>query len=297
MAVSFAHRSLAAMLAGALLGVASATAEPTRTPPPVTAESVERRLDSIGTLLERSSAARQVELSGVVQSIERRDRARDLHRQARVAHEAGRHAEAAELLTQAGRLMLEAVRAASAAAPSPAKARADYLNHSQSVSALLLAYERVAKEKGAGKAADDVIQTVKELTRTAARFADAADYEKAMEATQRAYLTAKAAVGNLRQGDTLVRSLQFASKEEEYRYEMDRNDTHQMLVKVLVEEKRGIKPVDPRVRNFLENAGRKRGLAEATAARRDFEGAIRQMEEATTELVRAIRAAGIFIPG
>ena len=39
----------------------------------------------------------------------------------------------------------------------------------------------------------------------------------------------------MRSGDTLVRSLNFASKEEEYRYEIDRNDTHQMLIKVLVE--------------------------------------------------------------
>jgi hypothetical protein len=289
--------SLAVPLVLGLLAAAPGGAQDMHPPAATTADSIERRLESIGTLLERSSAARQVELSGVPQSLDKRDRARELYRQARVAHAAGKETEASELLTQASRLMLDAVHAASAAAPAVGKAKTDYLNRSQSVKALLGAYQRVAAEKGVGSRADEVVQAVQKLTQDAARHAAAADYEEANTTIQRAYLTAKAAVGNLRQGDTLVRSLEFASKEEEYRYELDRNDTHQMLVKVLLEERRGAKVIDPRVRGFLENGGQKRGLAEAKAARGEFEAAVKQMEEATAELVRAIRAAGIFIPG
>lgn len=263
----------------------------------VSRDNVERRLDSVGTLLERSSAARQIDLSGVPLALDKRAKARELYGQAKAAHEAGDEAVASDLLTQASRLMLEAVRAASTQSMGVAKAKTDYLNRAQSVKALLSAYQRVAAEKGVGRKADETVRMVEQLTQEAARHADADNYDQANIVIQRAYLTTKAAVGNLRQGDTLVRSLKFNTKEDEYQYELDRNDTHQMLLKVLAEEKRSNAGIDAMVRRYLEKAGQLRGEAEASAAKGDFETAVKRMEESTAELVRAIRSAGIFIPG
>lgn len=283
------------VLAG--LGPSLSLAEVKAPPMAVTASNIERRLDSVGTLLERSSAARQVELSGAPAALDKRDRAREVYRQAKLAHDAGNEAEASELLTQASRLMLEAVRAASTQSLGVAKAKTDYLNRAQSVKALLSAYQRVAKEKNVGGKADVTVREVEKLAAEAERLANAENYDQANSVIQRAYLTTKAALGNLRQGDTLVRSLKFETKEDEYHYELDRNDTHQMLLKVLVEEKRSNAGIDGMVRGYLEKAGRFRGDAEARAARGDFEGAVKSMEQSTQELVRAIRGAGIFIPG
>jgi len=89
-----------------------------------------------------------------------------------------------------------------------------------------------------------------------------------------------------------------ASKEEEYHYEIDRNDTHLMLIKVLVEEKRANNPaLDQQVQGFVVKAKDLRTAAETAAAKRDHAQAVKLLEDSTVELVRAIRNAGIYIPG
>ena len=108
---------------------------------------------------------------------------------------------------------------------------------------------------------------------------------------------AKMEISDLRGGDTLVRSLHFATKEEEYRYEIDRNDTHKMLVQILLNEKRGTPGIDAMVQKFLEQAAKLRAAAEERAAKKDFEEGVKMLEDSTKELVRAIRGAGIYIPG
>jgi hypothetical protein len=105
---------------------------------------------------------------------------------------------------------------------------------------------------------------------------------------------AKASIGAMRGGDTLVRSLSFASKEEEYHYELDRNDTHQMLLRILVQKQAGDVAAG---REFIEKAAALRRDAEGAGRDGNFAEAVRLMEDATRELVRAIRGAGVFIPG
>lgn len=280
----------AALLAALLAGPAWAA------PPPDRAR-IERQLESVATLLERSSAARQVELSGAAQALDRRDQAREAYRQARHAYDAGQLDEAAGLLHSASRLMLEAVRAATPAQADSDRAKSDYASRGQSVKALLTAYRRIGGEKGVGNEVAETSRGIEQLIQEAARQAAQDNYPRANTLLQQAYLTAKAAVGTLRQGDTLVRSLSFANKEEEFHYELDRNDTHQMLVKLMLGEKRAGAALSGLVRGFLEKAGLLRGQAEAAAAQGDHDTAVRRMEESTGELVRAIRSAGVFIPG
>jgi hypothetical protein len=121
--------------------------------------------------------------------------------------------------------------------------------------------------------------------------------EEGRRTLDEAYLTAKAAIGGMRGGETVVRSLNFATKEEEYHYEIDRNDTHRMLVDVLLKEKRGMASVDAMVDQSLEVAAGLRRQAEEQAARKEHETAVKTLEESTRELVKAIRGAGVYIPG
>ena len=58
----------------------------------------------------------------------------------------------------------------------------------------------------------------------------------------------------LRGGDTLVRTLTFESKEEEYAYELDRNETHEMLLRVLVEERAGTSTLNAMATRFVTRA-------------------------------------------
>jgi hypothetical protein len=260
-------------------------------------EQLEKRLDSVGKLLETSSAARQIETSGDSRALTVRDKARGVYQQARDAFAAGDLAKANRLLPEATVLMFEAVRHAAPDDVVAMKLQSDFNARNESVKALLGAYKRVAAEKGS-KGAGETVASVEKSIADAEKLAAAKKYGEGRAELDRAYLVTKAAVSSLRTGDTLVRSLNFASKEEEYHYEIDRNDTHQMLIKVLVDEKRASNPqLDQQVQGFLDKARALRGKAETAASRKDHAEAIRLLEESTGELVRAIRNAGIYIPG
>jgi hypothetical protein len=277
-------------LAAALAAGAAAAQAPERAP-------LESRLASLETLIERSSAARQVEASGVAEAAERRARARDSLRRAQEAQRGGDAASAERLLVQARSQMIEAVRLAAPEQITAAKARADFDARVESVKALLAAHGRISAEKGEAARGAETTRAVEQLLGAAAKLRAEGRIEAARGPLDQAYLIAKASVSSMRGGDTLVRSLSFASREEEYRYEVDRNDTHQMLIKVLVEGKGRAAAAEALLAEQLERARKLRAQAETAAGRGDHAAAIRLLEESTGELVKAIRSAGVYIPG
>ncbi len=254
---------------------------------------LEQRLAAVETLIERSSGARQIEEGGGAPAREKRARARDIYRQARAAYDGGQLALASQLLPRASMEMFEAVRLASPEQVTGPKASADFNARLETVNALLAAFRRVAAEKGGAPGTAETGRDIEGRIAEAQRLAQAGNLAAGRAELDRAYLLTKAAVSTLRGGDTLVRSLEFANKEEEYRYEIDRNDTHRMLIRVLLDGK----PDNAQTRGFVGRAAQLRAQAEGVAARRDHAGAIELLEESTRELVRAIRGAGVYIPG
>lgn len=256
-------------------------------------------MESVGKLLETSSAAHQIENSKASEAIARREKAREVYQSAKAALQAGDLNKAAALLTEVRSTFFEAVRLAAPEEVTAKKLESDYKARLESVNALLAAYKRVANEKGsAAKSVNETVQQIDHSVAAAAKLADAGKYKEGRTELDRAYLVAKAGISSLRSGDTLVRSLNFANKAEEYQYELDRNDTHQMLIKVLVEEKRATNPMlDQQVQSFVAKAKELRTAAEAAAGKKDHAQAVKLLEDSTAELVRAIRNAGIYIPG
>ena len=256
-------------------------------------------MESVGKLLESSSAARQIESSKAPEALAKRERARELYKTAKASLNNGDLEKANSQLTDVRAAFFEAVRLAAPEEVTAKKLEADYKARLDSVNALLGAYRRVANEKGSSaKSVNETVAQIEKSVAEAARLAQGGKYKEGRSELDRAYLVAKVGVSSLRSGDTLVRSLNFASKEEEYHYEIDRNDTHQMLIKVLVEEKRANNPaLDQQVQGFVTKARELRAAAEAAAAKRDHAQAVKLLEDSTVELVRAIRNAGIYIPG
>lgn len=251
-------------------------------------------IESVAKLLESSSAARQIEASKAPEAAAKRDKARELFAAAQAALAADDLPKAAQLLTEVRAMFFDAVRLAAPEEVTAKKLENDYKARLDSVTALLGAYKRVANEKGsAAKGVTETIGQIEKGIAAAATLANAGKYKDGRSELDRAYLLAKAGVSGLRSGDTLVRSLSFANKEEEYEYEIDRNNTHQMLIDVLAAEKR----TDAMVQGFIAKAKALRAQAEAAAGAKDYTSGVRLLEESTAELVRAIRGAGIYIPG
>lgn len=250
-------------------------------------------IESVGKLIEGSSAARQIESSKAPEAVQRRDKARDLHRAAKQALDQDQLDKASALLAEARAVFFDAVRFAAPEEVTAKKLENDYLLRLESVQALLGAYKRVSGEKSAKGLAETVTQIEKSIA-ASSDLAKARKFAEAKTEIDRGYLVAKAGLTTLRSGDTLVRSLNFASKEEEYHYEIDRNNTHQMLIKVLVDDK---KASGDMIQSYLSKGQALRVKADEAASRKAYDDAVKLLEEATTELVRAIRNAGIYIPG
>lgn len=259
-------------------------------------ETIQQRLGAVSTLIETSSGAKQVESSGNATAGSKRTAARVLWRTADAAFRDGDNASASSLLDEAAKAMFDAVRQAAPEQVTAVKDRRDFDARLESTEALLVAQKRIAKEKGI-RTADEFIREAEELLKRANSLASSGELKPARAVLDQAYQSVKAAVRGMRSGDTLIRSLTFANKEEEYHYEIDRNDTHLMLVNILLAEKRANATMDAMVQRFLDQAAQQRKAAEAFASKRDFDSAVRSLEDATRELVRAIRGAGVYIPG
>ena len=261
-------------------------------------EQLERRVQSIGTLINASSAAHQIDTSGVGAARERRDNARLIHSEASAALQGGDLAGSAKLLDEAAREMMAGVRLAKPEQVAGEKNKRDFEARLDSARALLTAQQRITKEKSAGREAQDATRSIERQIAEAQALATQSRYEEARPVLDRAYLTARVSIESMRRGDTLVRSLNFASKREEYDYEIDRNDTHRMLITVLLADRKdasGAMPAGMQV--FTDKAAVLRQEAEAQAKSGDHAGAVQRLEDSTRELVRAIRAGGIYIPG
>ena len=266
--------------------------------PTLKREHVESRINFLDKLTAHSSAARQIETSSSIEAKARHRKARALYDEAVTAFNANDLEAATALLKQTVRIMFEAVRLADPEEVLADKRERDFQDRLSSINALIDAHNRVSIEKGASdnnrtlrKLVDRKLALAEEL-RSNAKLVDG------RKALDEAYVAIKVAIESLRGGDTLVRTLNFATKEEEYDYEVDRNDTHRMLVNILLKEKmEGNKGIKDLVQTFMDKAAKTRSEAEDFASKGDYESAVTTMEKSTKEVLRAIRSAGIYIPG
>ncbi|NGZ05966.1 MAG: hypothetical protein G8237_06370 [Magnetococcales bacterium] len=257
-------------------------------------EQVKRRWDTVNTLVEVSSGAKKVASSGRPEAMALREQARSLRDEAKGLLERGELQPASDKLSQATQKMFAAIKEADAGESKRGKQEQDFNRRLESVRVLTDALDRIGKEKSSSKAAESSKQ-VKSLMSQAQGMQAKGDAAWAKTTLDKAYVTAKTGIELLRRGDTLVRTLKFNSKEEEYHYEVDRNDTHQMLIGMLLKD--NDKGSDPRIKEFVSKAAELRRQADQMGRNGQYEEAIRVLEQATTELIRAIRSAGIFIPG
>jgi len=282
--------ALATMLNIGLLYV-GANAEPTSSP------DTSARLNYVERLLTESSAAKKVEGSGNSKALELKADAQVHFDKARQLYDSG-DAEAAEAeLGEAIRLLTEAARAANGEGKVSEKQANDYGQRRESVEALTKAHDRIATEKGLDELNSDLQARVSAELSASDALLQEGKAEEARTMLDGTYEAVKTSLESLRGGDTLVRELHFETKEDEYLYELDRNDTHQMLVQVLFAEKMESSPMRGTAETFINKAVVLREDAESAAGKKKYEEAIELLEESTKELIRAIRSAGVYIPG
>ncbi|MBW2389389.1 MAG: hypothetical protein JRG89_13255 [Deltaproteobacteria bacterium] len=298
------RRSLIVAAALLVLGtpdgaLAQPSLESTKAPPktPLSLEAISGRIANVERLLSASSVARQIDATGDEVAIRTKLEAKTLLAQATVAAKAGRFEEANELLEKSTHLIFTAAHRLGHTPDLAAKKSRDFLKRAESVEVLTNALKRIGAEKKRSSESDAKAEKILARLAEARSLVDQGDVDSARELVDEAYETAKFAVEDLREGETVVRSLHFESAEDEYRYELGRNDTHVLLIKVLLDEKRQSQGVDSMVKKFMERSRTLRTQAEGEAEDGKFRQAISTLEDSTKELLRAIRNTGVYIPG
>jgi hypothetical protein len=257
---------------------------------------LQNRMQQVTTLVNSSSVAARINGSENDDAKTLLASARDLVARANLAATTQRCADALVYLNQAVRVTFVAIQQLHNAQSASFDTRGVIENRLASTVALLGALQRIQQEKSAqDTSALALVATIQALVDDAVMYLEKQEYAEASQRVDRAYLLTKTAIVNLRNGDTLTRSLHFQNRDEEYLYELDRSNAHLMLYVLFA--KQGMSNADTQViTQYVEQAKTLRASAELLAAEKDFTAAIKELEQSTELLKKAIRGVGVYIP-
>jgi hypothetical protein len=259
--------------------------------------SLDSRIVFVNKLITESSASRRVAASENAGAKQLQEEAETHYRQAIDARAAGDSLAANAHLAEAIKSMYAAVGVAENPQQQDVLDNRAYEEHLASIDALLSAHERISNEKDLKGTHQTLKLAIAEDVAVAKRHYDDGDAVEAKAHIAAAYKTVIQAVEDLRQGETLVRELNFETDEAEYLYELDRNETHEMLFNLLVENV-AMHNINYQVsKDLFAAAVALRREAEGFASAGDYEAATRLLEQSTSEFIKAIRGAGVYIPG
>jgi len=257
----------------------------------------EKRLHALGELIDRSSVSRQISSSNNEASLQKYKLARSLREQAVIAYREGKLEESNVLIGSAKKALFEAAKLSGSGESRKDREKKSYESMKRSMHALLEAMERIGTEKGNKKPVEQLAEKTRSLIRQADQYVAAGKYKEGMELLGKAVYGIDNKINEMRSGDTLTRSLSFATPKEEYQYELERNDTHLLLVNVYLAENPAEGEVRSKIDQYLDGARTFRKKAEDMASTGKYQDAVREMESATVNIIRAIRAMGVYIPG
>jgi hypothetical protein len=175
--------------------------------------------------------------------------------------------------------------------------REAYDKQLKTVEAFRTAFDRVAREKAASASTITQAETLAKLIGQAEGLAAEGRLADAKSVLDRAYRMSTGSLRELREGDTLVRSLVFETPADEYKYEHDRNFSHVMLLKLALSQNQPSASRLKAIESLRAKALDLQEQGERQAQDGDHVSAIDTLVESTKTLMKAIRMSGLFIPG
>ena len=291
-------RIIAASMAAAAILLASVHAWAQEKPRvPLAAETVRQKATLLENLTTDSVSARTIGQSGDAAAKMALAEARQLITEAKGHLGKGELAQADAKLNTALELVNAQTKKVSKGRIDGEHAVAAYDKRIKSVRAFIEAYERVARQEqasstGKGRGAHFLAQ-VDAATAAAQR----SDYDQANSILKSVYLDITKQLKEWRDGHTLVKSLNFATQKDEYIYEIDRNDSHIMLLKLAQQDLPPLPGAGNYIVGLREEAKKLRDRSEQAANSGDYKSAIDLLEQSTSRLLNAIRMSGLFVPG
>lgn len=253
------------------------------------------KLGLLGRMLEGDVMTKRVESSGNPLAQEKLHQARAVHQRAAAQQGAGAFSAADQSANEALRLVREALKAADNKVVDAARLKAEFQSRRERVLGFRDAYTRIQAEKTRSRGGMLDEGELETLVTQADALARQGRWEEGGQLLARAGVLLEQALTRLRDKETLVHELKFASAEEELQYERNRNHSYALLLDLVVSEKRtaGLPELVQRA-----VAANQAALARADEAVRasDTSGALRILEGATAALAQTLRMAGLPVP-
>lgn len=261
-----------------------------------TRDVLEKKLGLVEYYLN-SATARRVQESDNSSAKELMDRARALHARARDLIDAGNLPVAEDSISQALRAISGATTTLTKGGASSAELRKRNDGLRSEIASYRKSYMDALKERGPAAANLLDLQRLDELLGRAEELSNKKDHGGARKLLDDAYHMTVTAVTRLRNNETVVYSLNFRTPADEFRYESDRNRSYTMLVQQMKSAGRAEGSAGKLVKRFLDEGKRLHDTARSQAESGDYEAAIKTMEDANKNLVRALQMMGLAIPG
>ncbi len=248
------------------------------------------KFDYAESVLMKSAGAQRVDASSNDAAKAKLAQARDLYREARKAHGEGRVEEAEKGLNESLRLATGATQMVPSQNNLDQQLRDRYndlLRQVKSYQDWHVDYKGLDPHEK-----EDQQKMETELAR-AQLLAEQGQYQQANELLNNmlGILITKTnvAIGS----KTVTYDLNFSSKEEEYRYEVDRNREYERLVPIALTQKQPAETMKGLMDKMLNKAMLLRKESEAAFAAKKLDDAIARMHESTEQLQNALKIVGV----
>jgi len=248
-------------------------------------------------LVGQSVTVQTIESSGDSGAITKLKNARKLVSQAQQDLKKEQYLIANEKLDQAIALVTSEARRLSQTEVKAERDRDAYSKRLHTVEAFVKAYERVAQEKNRNSAVEGQLAEIQKLIASAKNYAANGGHAEAILLLDRAYSATRGDIRELRDGETLTRSLDFKSAAEEYEYEHRRNESHVVLLQFAISEKTPPASRKQYIDSLRDEALGLRDKAERNAESGKHAAGVQLLVESTDTFLKAIRMTGLYIPG
>lgn len=255
---------------------------------------IEQKIRLVETLVN-SPAARGSSGGADGQSAELIEQGRRSIDDARRALGEGRLDEAAQLADGA----LKSASAASRRLPSGEAAlsesaqRKSLQDMTEQVSMYRASIDELARDPQKGEGAKVLLAKVDALAGEGKQLADAGRVGEAGKKMAEAYKLAVEEMSRLRAGQEVLLSLKFETPADEYAYERKRFASNEIMVDMMVSEGRAAGEKRLLVDKFVEEGQRLGVQAELKAKAGEHAEAVKLMEQASAQLIRALQSMGV----
>ena len=257
------------------------------------AVAIYNKVKFLDWLVHDSPAAKRIEGSDDEEAVKQLKRAQDMWEQA-VEHSEKEEYELAEVHIDAGLKLMTKVSRKFKDQEKERHARVElYKQVKGHVDMFVTAFDRIAQEEG-----KDHIHSMLDrekldgLMASAQGKYDEGDLVMANHLMRQAADMVDNALSDARHEDVLLHELSFANLEEEYAYEIDRNESYVKLIDLMQQKTAPSDASASYVAKLIEQNAELRKEADALAEKGDFEGSIKVLEKGTDKLSRALRVSG-----